>query len=224
VCQNPAVADLDELKIPKGMRPVAEEIIQITDQVCAQLLDAEYAALARQAVAKLARKRPSPLLSGRRGTWAAAVVYALGQVNFLHPGTRAGGHGSCHGPEQPLNSSARLTVTGALQQHGPFGHISRECGGAAEVGGGLAVAAEPGQQVAADAGQVVGPGQPGAGHRGGQSAEFEVTAQRRRLWVVTGLARGALSNEGLFRQAGTVLAAACREVQAEKRGKQTERA
>lgn len=47
------------------MRPVAEEIIQITDQVCAQLLDAEYAALTRQAVAKLARKRPSPLLSGR---------------------------------------------------------------------------------------------------------------------------------------------------------------
>ena len=34
-------------------------------------------------VAKLARKRPSPLLSGRHGTWAAAVVYALGQVNFL---------------------------------------------------------------------------------------------------------------------------------------------
>ena len=83
VCQNPAVADLDELKIPKGTRPVAEEIIQITDRVCAQLLDAEYAALARQAVAKLARKRPSPLLTGRRGTWAAAVVYALGQVNFL---------------------------------------------------------------------------------------------------------------------------------------------
>ncbi len=83
VCQNPAVADLDELKIPKGMRPVAEDIIQITDQVCGKFLDAEYAALARQAVAKLARKRPSPLLSGRRGTWAAAVVYALGQVNFL---------------------------------------------------------------------------------------------------------------------------------------------
>jgi Domain of unknown function (DUF6398) len=83
VCQNPAVADLDELKIPKVMRPVAEEIILVTDQVCAKLLDAEYADLARKAVAKLARKRPSPLLSGRHGTWAAAVVYALGQVNFL---------------------------------------------------------------------------------------------------------------------------------------------
>jgi hypothetical protein len=46
-------------------------------------LDAEYASLARQVVAKLARKRPSPLLGGRRVTWAAAVVCALGQVNFL---------------------------------------------------------------------------------------------------------------------------------------------
>jgi len=77
------VAELDELKIPKAARPIAEEVIEITDEVCAKLLDAEYAALARQVVAKLARKRPSPLLSGRRATWAAAVVYALGQVNFL---------------------------------------------------------------------------------------------------------------------------------------------
>jgi Domain of unknown function (DUF6398) len=83
LCQNLAVADLDELKIPKAVRPVAEEVITITDEVCAKLLDAEYAVLARQVVAKLARKRPSPLLSGRRTTWAAGVVYALGQVNFL---------------------------------------------------------------------------------------------------------------------------------------------
>jgi hypothetical protein len=40
VCQDPAVADLDELKIPKVLRPVAEDIILITDQVCAKLLDA----------------------------------------------------------------------------------------------------------------------------------------------------------------------------------------
>ena len=77
------MAELDELKIPKATHPVAEEIIAITDGVCAGLLDAEYPGLARQVVAKLARKRPSPLLSGRRGTWAAAIVYALGQVNFL---------------------------------------------------------------------------------------------------------------------------------------------
>ena len=74
---------LDELKIPKGLRPVVEEIAGITDSVCLSVLDEEYADLARRAVAKLARKRPSPLQAGRRATWAAGVVYALGHVNFL---------------------------------------------------------------------------------------------------------------------------------------------
>jgi hypothetical protein len=78
-----AVIALDELKIPKGLRPVVDEIVGITDPVCLSVLDEEYADLARRAVAKLARKRPSPLQAGRRATWAAGVVYALGQVNFL---------------------------------------------------------------------------------------------------------------------------------------------
>jgi Domain of unknown function (DUF6398) len=77
------VIALDELKIPKGLRPVAEEIVAITDSVCLSVLDEEYADLARRALAKLARKRPSPLLAGRRASWAAGVVYALGHVNFL---------------------------------------------------------------------------------------------------------------------------------------------
>lgn len=77
------MVELDELKIPKGLRPVADEIVGITDAVCSAILDEEYADLTRRAVAKLARKRPSPLLGGRRATWAAGVVYALGQVNFL---------------------------------------------------------------------------------------------------------------------------------------------
>jgi Domain of unknown function (DUF6398) len=77
------VADLGELKIPVAMRAVAGAIIALTDEVCADLLDEEYAVLARQVVAKLARKRPSPIQSGRAPTWAGAAVYALGQVNFL---------------------------------------------------------------------------------------------------------------------------------------------
>lgn len=40
-CQNHVVAELDELKIPNGMRPVAEEIIQITDEVMRADLIAE---------------------------------------------------------------------------------------------------------------------------------------------------------------------------------------
>jgi len=65
------------------MRQVVDEIVGITDSVCLSVLDEEYADLARRAVAKLARKRPSPLRAGRRATWAAGVVHALGQVNFL---------------------------------------------------------------------------------------------------------------------------------------------
>jgi hypothetical protein len=74
---------LDEMKVPKALRPVADEIVAITDSACLAVLDEEYADLARRAVAKLARKRPSPLLRGRRAGWAAGVVYALGQANFL---------------------------------------------------------------------------------------------------------------------------------------------
>ena len=64
------------------MRPVAEQVITLTDKACAELLDEEYADLARHVVGKLARKRPSPLLSGRAATWAGGIVWALGQVNF----------------------------------------------------------------------------------------------------------------------------------------------
>jgi hypothetical protein len=77
------VANLVDLRIPVAMRPTAEQVIKLTDKVCADLLDEEYADLARQVVAKLARKRPSPLQSGRAATWAGGVVWALGQVNFL---------------------------------------------------------------------------------------------------------------------------------------------
>jgi hypothetical protein len=69
--------------VPKALRLVADEIVAITDAVCRAVLDEEYADLARRAVAKLARKRPLPLTAGRRATWAAGVVYALGQATFV---------------------------------------------------------------------------------------------------------------------------------------------
>jgi Domain of unknown function (DUF6398) len=77
------MTDLGDLRIPVTMRAVTEQVIALTDAVCADLLDEEYADLARHVTAKLARKRPSPLQSGRAATWAGGVVWALGQVNFL---------------------------------------------------------------------------------------------------------------------------------------------
>ena len=70
-------------KVPEKMQPIYEEIIAITDNVCQQYLNQEYADLSRRMAGKLCRKRPSPLVNGRAKTWAAGIVYALGQINFL---------------------------------------------------------------------------------------------------------------------------------------------
>jgi hypothetical protein len=46
-------------------------------------LNDEYAALARNLAAALARKRPSPIQRGDPEIWACGILYALGTVNFL---------------------------------------------------------------------------------------------------------------------------------------------
>ena len=69
--------------VPVAVRPVYEEIVRLTDPICFEHLNEEYAALARSMAEVLSRNRPSPLLSGRAATWAAGILYALGRVNFL---------------------------------------------------------------------------------------------------------------------------------------------
>ncbi len=71
------------IKVPKKMQARYDQITQLTDAVCQEHLNDEYAQVCRQMTAKLARKRPSPLDSGYANTWAAAITYAVGQVNFL---------------------------------------------------------------------------------------------------------------------------------------------
>lgn len=73
----------ENLRIPIAMREQAGEVIAITDEVCFGHLDSEYAKLARRLIARLARKRPSPLARGHARIWAAGVLYVLAQVNFL---------------------------------------------------------------------------------------------------------------------------------------------
>lgn len=71
------------LKVPESMQARFNEIVAISDDFCKQHLNEEYAELARQMAATLARKRPSPLGNGRANSWAAGILYTLGQVNFL---------------------------------------------------------------------------------------------------------------------------------------------
>ena len=69
--------------VPKSMLAIYDAIARLTDEVCAKHLNAEYRDLARDMTAALCRKRPSPLASGQPRTWACAILYELGRVNFL---------------------------------------------------------------------------------------------------------------------------------------------
>ncbi|MBO9368697.1 MAG: hypothetical protein J7555_08120 [Chloroflexi bacterium] len=69
--------------IPDSVEPFYSAIVNLTDAFCSQHLNSEYAELARRVAAKLARKRPSPIVRGKPEIWACAIIHALGTVNFL---------------------------------------------------------------------------------------------------------------------------------------------
>jgi hypothetical protein len=60
-----------------------EKLIEMTSGFCDRYLDDDYKQLCERLVRKMARKRHVPFLSGRMEIWAAAVVYAIGSINFL---------------------------------------------------------------------------------------------------------------------------------------------
>jgi hypothetical protein len=69
--------------VPKEMQARFDEITQLTDAFSKAYLNDEYAQLCHQLTATVCRKRPSPLAQGKVGTWACAIIHALGTVNFL---------------------------------------------------------------------------------------------------------------------------------------------
>jgi hypothetical protein len=70
-----------------GDKAIIEEkkarLIEMISEFCQRSLDDEYRILCERLIEKMSRKRNVPFLSGRMGIWAAAVVYALGSINFL---------------------------------------------------------------------------------------------------------------------------------------------
>jgi Domain of unknown function (DUF6398) len=78
--------------MPKNTKPVdpnaeldarAADLIARTDAFCKTALNDEYATLCARLIGKMRRKKVVPFATGRPEIWAAAVVYALGQINFL---------------------------------------------------------------------------------------------------------------------------------------------
>jgi hypothetical protein len=69
--------------VPKTIKPLFLEILDIIRSFCDEKLNEEYYELSMALAAKLARKRPSPITAGRKSTWAAGIVHAVGMVNFV---------------------------------------------------------------------------------------------------------------------------------------------
>ncbi|MDR1343149.1 MAG: DUF6398 domain-containing protein [Prevotellaceae bacterium] len=60
-----------------------QEIIQLVKRFCDKKLNEEYAVLGEKLICKLGRKRNVPFATGQTAIWAAAVIHALGTINFL---------------------------------------------------------------------------------------------------------------------------------------------
>ena len=71
------------LSVPEAIQTRYAEITALTDALCLEKLNEEYAQICREMTATLARKRPSPLTSGHAKSWACAIAYTVGSVNFL---------------------------------------------------------------------------------------------------------------------------------------------
>lgn len=70
-------------KVPKEMMQHFDVISGMIAEFCKEYLNDDYREICEKALAKLCRKRPSPLLKGRAGTWAAGIVHAIATANFL---------------------------------------------------------------------------------------------------------------------------------------------
>ncbi|MBC8205380.1 MAG: hypothetical protein H8E87_07705 [FCB group bacterium] len=60
-----------------------QQLAQMITAFCAEYLDDDYKSLCIKMIDKMSRKRTVPFLSGKIEIWAAAIVYAIGSINFL---------------------------------------------------------------------------------------------------------------------------------------------
>lgn len=58
-------------------------LLELTGTFCAQKLDNQYFELCEKLIKKMGRKREVPFKRGKLQIWAAAVINAIGSINFL---------------------------------------------------------------------------------------------------------------------------------------------
>jgi hypothetical protein len=58
-------------------------ILSLIKDFCSQKLNDEYYELSVKLIDKLGRKKNVPFMTGKIEVWAAAIIHAIGSVNFL---------------------------------------------------------------------------------------------------------------------------------------------
>ncbi|MDR3302411.1 MAG: DUF6398 domain-containing protein [Spirochaetaceae bacterium] len=67
----------------QDIKKIETELAAMLKEFCENYLDNEYAVLCEKLVKKMGRKKVVPFMSGQLNIWAAAIVHALGSINFL---------------------------------------------------------------------------------------------------------------------------------------------
>jgi len=60
-----------------------QKILDLVGKFCTKNLDNDYFELSKNLTLKLGRKRNVPFITGQPKVWAAAIIHALGSINFL---------------------------------------------------------------------------------------------------------------------------------------------
>lgn len=69
----------EKIKITK----IKSQLLNLTEAFCKEHIDIEYAQLCHKMIEKMARKKSVPFIVGKIEIWAAAVIHAIGSINFL---------------------------------------------------------------------------------------------------------------------------------------------
>ena len=72
-----------ELEIREKILKREKKLLKLTSSCCEKKLDDDYRQLCEKLIRKMGRKIDVPFQRGKLEIWAAAVVYALGKINFL---------------------------------------------------------------------------------------------------------------------------------------------
>jgi hypothetical protein len=73
----------DKKVVPNSMKLRFDKISDIIVKFCKEKLNDEFCEIMIRSLAKLCRKRPSPVSSGSINVWACSIVYAIGSLNFI---------------------------------------------------------------------------------------------------------------------------------------------